>query len=197
MDKYYQRIGFNSGDRPIDVVVTAVISKLKLEIREIEKFTRLTKAATHLFICKSGYYLTSGSEHKALIFSFTFFMPIAIALKMYDSKLYNDFINGNGEKILLEIMSNLDLDYYLTLYGALYRLENSKLEDGTLVIISAEERLKEMYKAMFEHNYNFSSVNVIVGNYSFSEQTRKTFLNAASLLSSLNMFDIEIDEQYV
>lgn len=197
LDKYYQRIGFNSGDRPIDVVVTAVISKLKLEIREIEKFTRLTKAATHLFICKSGYYLTSGSEHKALIFSFTFFMPIAIALKMYDSKLYNDFINGNGEKILLEIMSNLDLDYYLTLYGALYRLENSKLEDGTLVIISAEERLKEMYKAMFEHNYNFSSVNVIVGNYSFSEQTRKTFLNAASLLSSLNMFDIEIDEQYV
>ena len=80
-------------------------------------------------------------------------------------------------------------------YGALIRFESSKLENGTLVIISAEERLKEIYKAMFEHNY-FSN-NVIVGNYSFSEQTRKTFLNAASLLSSLNTFDIENDEQYV
>lgn len=122
-------------------------------------------------------------------------MPIAIALKMYDSKLYNDFINGNGEKILLDIMSNPDLDYYLTLYGALIQSESGKLENDTLVIISAEERLKEIYKAMFEHNY-FSS-NVKVGNCSFSEQTRKTFLNAASLLSSLNTFDIENDEQYV
>lgn len=87
------------------------------------------------------------------------------------------------------------MDYYLTFYVALSRSENSKLEDGTHVIISAEERLKEIYKAMFEHNY-FSS-NVIDGNYSFSEQTRKTFLNAASLLSSLNTFGTENNEQYV
>lgn len=124
-------------------------------------------------------------------------MPIAIALKMYDSKLYNDFINGNGEEILLDVMSNLDLDYYLTLYGALTQLDKEKWENDTLVIISAEERLKEIYKAMFGHDYNNSQRNVIVGNYFFSEQTRKTFLNAASLLSSLNTFDYEDDEQYV
>lgn len=197
MNKYFQQIGFNSGDRPVDAVLDAVINKLKFEIREVEKYTRLTKAATHHFIKKSDDFLASASEHKALIFSITFFMPIAIALKMYDSKLYNDFINGNGEKILLDMMSNLDLDYYLTLYGALSRSENSKLEDGTLVIISAKERLKEIYKAMFEHDYNCSPRQVVVGNYTFSEQTRKTFLNAASLLSSLNTFDFENDEQYV
>lgn len=197
LDKYYQHIGFNSGNRPIDAVVDAVISKLKLEIREIEKYTRLTKAATHHFIHKSGEYLTSVSEHKALIFSITFFMPIAIALKMYDSKLYNGFINGNEEKIMLDIMSNLDLDYYLTLYGALPRSEKEKWENDTLVIVSAGERLKEIYKAMFEYDYNVSQRYVRVGDCSFSEQIRKTFLNAASLLSSLNTFDFENDEQHV
>lgn len=197
LDKYYQHIGFNSGSRPIDVVVYAVISKLKLEIREIEKYTRLTKAATHHFIQKSDDYRMSGSEQKALIFSITFFMPIAIALKMYDSKLYNDFINGNGEEILLYIISNPDLDHYLTLYGALTRSEKEKWENNTLVITSAEERLKEIYKAMFEHDYNDSQRYVRVGDCSFSGQTRKTFLNAASLLSSLNTFDLENDKQYI
>ncbi len=195
MDKYYQHIGFNSGDRPIDAVVEAIIYKLKLEIREVEKYTRLTKAATHHFIQKSDHYLTSVSEHKALIFSITFFMPIAIALKMYDSKLYNDFINGNGEEILLDMMSNLDSEYYLTLYGALSQSE--KNQNGSLLIRPSEERLKEIYRAMFEHDYNCSPRRVVVGNYTFLEQTRKTFLNAASLLSSLNTFDFENDDQYV
>lgn len=144
MKKYYQYIGFNSSGRVIDVVVEAVISKLKLEIREVEKYTRLTKAATHHFIQKSDDYRISISEQNALIFSITFFMPIAIALKMYDSKLYNSFVDGNGEEILHNIMSNLDLDYYLTLYGALSRSENSKLDDGTIVLISAENRLKDI-----------------------------------------------------
>lgn len=197
LNKYYQLIGFNSDYRPIDVVADAVISKLKFEIREIEKYTRLTKVATDYFIRKSENYLTSISDQNALIFSFTFFMPIAIALKMYDSKLYNDFISGNGEDILLSIMLNIDLEYYLTIYGALNRSENGKLEAGTLVIISANERLREIYKAMFEHDYNNSQHNVMVGNYLFSEHTRKTFLNAASLLSSLNTFDFENDEQRV
>lgn len=50
---------------------------------------------------------------------------------------------------------------------------------------------------MFEHDYNNSPRQVVIGNYAFSEQTRKKFLSAASLLSSSNSFDYENDEQYV
>jgi len=200
LDKYYQHIGFNNGDRLIDVVMDAVISSLKFELREIEKYKRLMNVATYHYMQKTKDYLTTNSYQTAIIFSITFFMPIAIALKMCDSKLYKDFINGNGEDILPKIMSKFDLNYFLTACHALNEEDKREWENtvhtfpsDTLEII----RLKEIYRALFAHDYNTSAQNVRVGNYLFSNKSRKTFLDAASLLSSMNTFDFENNEQYV
>lgn len=200
LDKYYQHIGFNSGDRPIDVVMDAVISQLRLELREIEKYKRLMNAATYRYMQKTEDYLTSESYKKAMIFSITFFMPIAIALKMCDSKLYKDFIDGNGEDILPKIMSNFDLGYYLTAYSALNAADKREWENSAHTFQSDTieiKRLKEIYRALFAHDYNTSAHDVKVGSYSFSKKSRKTFLDAVSLLSNMNTFDFEDNEQYV
>lgn len=199
LEKYYQHIGFNSGDRPIDVVMDVVIRKLPLELREIEKYKRLMNAAASRYTQGSDS-LINYSSYKAVAFSITFFMPIAIALKMCNSKLYSDFINGNGEEILLDITSALEWEYYLRIYGALTQQEKSRGENTALALNNDTieiKRLKDIYRALFAHDYSAYPREIEIGGLSFSKDTKKTFLNAASLLSSMNAFDFENAEQRV
>lgn len=197
LEKYYQHIGFNSGDRPIDVVMDTVIQKLHLELREIEKYKRLMNVAVSHYM-KNSDSLMYDFRYKAVVFSITFFMPIALALKMCDSKKYNDFVNGNGEEILLDITSNIEWDYYLSGYGALTQQDKNNWNSGTHIGQSdtlEEKQLKDIYQALFLHDYNTYPREITIGNLTFSKDTKNKFLSIASLLSSMNEFDFEKDKQ--
>lgn len=51
------------------------------------------------------------------------------------------------------------------------------------IIVTLEEKLKQVYKVLFINNYEGSQYEITIGQYTFYKSSKDIFLRTASLLS--------------
>ena len=179
LQAFYESINFANGTFVFDSVCNAVIKTYHFELREIARYIHLTKIAayepTH-----SERYRFCFSDARAIETCLCFVVPIMIGLKIFNAKKYADFIAGRDESPLITIAKAISIRFFVNLLdeGETY---NESAKEGKIVVL--DEKLKELYKALFCTNYGPDKYYVDIGNLRFDENTKELLLKTVSLLS--------------
>lgn len=164
-----------------DEVCIATAKYFRFSLREMERYVRLYK-----IVRRALSNIRTGSTLNGNAFSAMYFAPIMLGLQMSDISGYNRFISGRDCGPLLEILLSSDIGIntkWLCKQNENYD-ESEKLfksSDGNSV--SLEDRLKEVYDAMFKNSHGNGYREVNIGQISFSENTRNIIEEITSLWS--------------
>jgi hypothetical protein len=169
------------------MVCHAVIKSFNFQLREISKYISITKAAAYDATHDSGgKYKFIFPEGKTKQFLLLCLVPIIIGLRLGDGKKYNDFINGLDSSALWSVCKNLDHHLF---EGLLSDKETHGESVGDCLHIDYEKRICELYDAIFMHTYTDIERYKKIGEYIFSESTKKELCNIANLFSEFSSYN--------
>lgn len=186
MTKYYQEIGLDES-YTFEIICKSVINYCNFGLREIEKFYRMAKVAayepTH-----NKHSLDYREAQNARHLSFCIIAPIAIGLRMMDTTLYNDFLNGEKPDLLYTIIGDSDINrgIFHTL------LNNNETYDETVndsqVRVLLKDKLTEMYQTLFCENGITEFNEIYIGGCAFNNRIKESVLRIISGLSEYMSF---------
>lgn len=187
LQKYYESLNFSDTHYTYDIVCGAVIKTFKFELREIAKYLRLTRVAAYDPTHNGHRYDFGFSDGMAIQFGLLYIIPIMIGLKIHDSKKYKDFINGKDYTPLVDVSNCLKIHFFENLLRS-NETYDEKEKDKTLT--SIEEKLKDVYKALFVTEYGRDVYDTVIGQYEFNKRTKDIILKTESLLSNYANMDM-------
>ena len=164
-----------------------VIKAFNFELREIAKYLRLTRIAAYDQTHDQDRYRFAFSEGKAIEFGLLYIIPVMMGLKIHDSKKYNDFINGKDYTPLVVVSNCLKIRFFENL---LSNNDTYDEKEKDKILTSIEEKLKEVYEALFVTEYGRDIYDTIIGEYEFNKDTKDIILKTASLLSNYANMDM-------
>lgn len=187
LEKFYRNLNFKNGLNTFDIICDAVIKVYHFELREIAKYIRLTKIAAYT-PTHDNIYSFKFDEDKSISFGLFYVIPIMIGLKVSNTKKYEDFIKGKDYSPLLKVSNALNTRFF---HRLLNDGETYNENDKTKTVVTIEDKLKEVYNALFVTSYGKETYYVHIGTMSFDENTRKSLLRITGLLSDYT--DVNID----
>lgn len=107
-------------------------------------------------------------------------IPIMIGLKISNTSRYIDFIEGRDAEPLVEISSNEFSGIFQSLLNNGETFNEGKSSAKTVTI---EDKLKEVYHAIFIERYQENPRFVDIGRCRFDESTKKDLLRIDGLFS--------------
>lgn len=187
-NRFYQSINFKDDYYTYDRVCREVIEEYNFSLREIAKYIKMTKIAAYNPTHDKKKYDFVFSEEKAQLFGLMYIVPIMIGLKMNNLSQYSDFISGKDSSPLIKIINRL-YDYSFNDFLAQNETFNEKKTEK--VLVSLNDKLEEIYHAIFGTSYTRAYNAVNIGNYSFNGRTKELLLRVISLLSQYSDMNIE------
>lgn len=183
---FYNSINFNNGAYYFDNVCDAVIKTYDYSLREISRYINMTKMAayrpTHQNVYK-GFY-----RDEEILFELIYLLPIMIGLKLYDTSLYESFISGKDCSPLIDVCKKLKNHNFRDLLSE-NETFNENETDKTFVTL--EEKLEQVYKALFTNGNLSDNECISVGKYCFSAYTKEQLQDAMTLLSDYSSIDFD------
>ena len=186
LEKFYASLPLNvSSDYYYDMACVSVIKAYHFELREVSRYLKLAKisayAPTHDERRRYNYRL-----RRELEFGMMYIIPIMIGLKISNTNRYIDFIEGRDAEPLLEIAGNQFLELFRQLLN-----EGETYDEGTssLITVTVEDKLKEVYRAIFIEKYQENPRYLSIGSYRFDEATKKNLLRIDGLFSIYAQFN--------
>lgn len=176
----YDKLGLVSNDT-VEDVYKRVIAVYHLELREITRYYRLVRTATHSVIheIKKVNFGFADGQGKQLIL--LYIVPLLIGLKIVDISLYHEFISGNNSKPLIDVYLGSELEDYFMPW-LLNNNESYKATEG-MRVVSKEDKLNSLYHAIFVMEYSAVNYRKDIGEYQFSKKSKEYALRIASMLS--------------
>jgi len=186
LSEYYRSREFNDRRYVFDITCNTVIRAYHFELREIAKYLRLVRMAAHkpTHSGQSGYF----SPDRAVLFCLYYVLPIVIGLRVHDAKRYTDFVEGRDYSPLYEIAKKTELLDFRELLNCNETYDSGK-QDKTQVTL--EEKMKEVYNAIFNTTYNGINYHTKIGALEFNDETKPTLMRATGLLSHFTTLDID------
>lgn len=176
MEQYYRSLKLFDSNRIIDIL-KHIQKTYNLSLRELCKINDVV----HELYLKNNY---TGIQD----FMFKYIVTLCLALKITDISLHDDFINGKNDQPLLDLYDNdfgdsicamlLNNDEEL---GDLITINGARLESNEKV--SREEKLEELYEAIFTKNYTVHDYVTKLGDFGFTKESRKFILVTDSLFN--------------
>ena len=186
LDAFYRSIDFNSSRYLYDIMCHAVISRYNLSIREIAKYLRLAKMAAYDVTHDNTKGVSFAfAEGKAIQFCLVYIVPILVGLKIVNSNRYENFIRGKDSSPLLEFVDVRDHIFN----KLLDRGETYEACGDDYMVVTIEEKLEEVYDAIFNTDYDSSIYEKNIGEYEFNKQTKEIILRTTSLFSKFAYID--------
>jgi len=185
MTRYYQEIGLDNGSWVFESVCRAVARHYSFGLRETEKFYRTAKIAAYKPTHNQSF--SGFSDGNGITVGLCLFVPIIIGLKMVDTSLYYDFINGRNSKPLMG-----DREFAKGICDMLlerdetYDMEHKTVEQK---LVALEDKLEMAYDAMFVKDDENTWREINVGKCAFSKQTKGIVMRVTSMLSEYTSFE--------
>ena len=176
MEKYYRSLKLFDSTRIVDVL-KHIQKNYNLSLRELCKINDVVYE-----LCLKNNYTEIQD------FMFKYIVTLCLILKITDISLHDDFINGKNNQPLLDLYDNdfgdsicemlLNNDEEL---GDLITINGARLESDEKV--SREEKLEELYEAIFTKNYTVHDYVTKLGDFGFTKESRKFILVTDSLFN--------------
>ena len=188
IESFYRSINFNSNRYLYDYMCHAVISKYNFSLREIARYIKITKIAAHKPTHNvNNEYSFAFAEGKAISFCLIYIVPIMLGLKISDLNRYERFVNGQDPSPLNDFVDIRD-NFFEKL---LNRGESFDPNDIDLKNVTVNNKLEEVYDALFKTEYTGSIYRKNIGEYEFNKQTKETLLRTVSLLSNFSSLEVD------
>lgn len=187
LQKFYESINFNNSHFTYDRISDLVIKKYHFELREISKYLLLIKIAAHAPATDRSHYFLF-SEGKAMQFCLLCIVPIMIGLKVHDSVLFRDFIDGKNFSPLISILASNDDGIYIC--NKLLNDNETYTDSEDKIKVKVTDKLKDVYNALFIEEYQAGKYQINIGELEFSKKTRQDLLSIVSLLSPYADYDV-------
>lgn len=163
-----------------DIVIKQVIKMYDLKLREITRLSTQAKKAAYEILRADTRNRLPFPKGKGETFIMVFIVPLLLGLKMTNVTKYDAFINGQDsgplEELLMADKVNVILPYLIN------PSESFRKEEGKTVI-SQKECCKRLYEAIFGDVYSNTTYTVMLGEYSFSKESKSFALSAASMMT--------------
>lgn len=160
----------------IDNVIMRIQDTYNLSLREFCKYYNTVKVA--------GVNYDRGDIYN---FLFTYIVPLSLALKFTNISVHDEFIKGKNIQPLLDLYDNEFGTYIvqelLNKDEILPSIEFSntfKTKDSVPVIV--EDKLRELYNAIFVKEYTLTDYKTQLGKYYFNKDSKRIVLEADTLL---------------
>lgn len=185
---FYREMGLES-NYGLERVSRRVIDTYNMELREAGRFYKQVKIAayepTHGSVKWDFSFVDGEAKHYMLMF----IVPILIGLKMVDISLYDAFVTGKNSKPLMNVYLNSQLETWVV-SKLLNRGESLEEEEGKRRV-TAEQKLNDLYEAIFVTDYMNRANGVIMGNCEFDEGSRRFVRMIESQLSPYADYEAE------
>lgn len=176
---YFRSLNFNEHSRyTFDIVCKAVIEKYNFELREIAKFLQIAKTVAYKYI--QGEVHLSFYEGRALGFCILYIIPIMLGLRLHDTQQYIRFIGGDDYLPLVEIVEQSKICYFDNLLDSGETF--NKKEDGK-TLVTLDEKLKNIYNAIFSTDINGQGNIITMGDMTFSSALKDDLIRIIGMLS--------------
>lgn len=190
LDRYFNFIGFNDSHYTYDVVSGVVIKHFHFEMREIAKYVRLTRIAGYS-VSRDSSRRFAFSDGEGLQFCLLCLAPIMIGLKISDTTRFSAFINGKDSSPIIEILGSGD--FAKSMCRQLLGNNESYTEvkaDKPVKIVKLEDKLNEVYNALFIDKYDGNHYQKNIGGVSFDKSSRAYLLRIVGLLSDFTDYQV-------
>ena len=187
LQKFYRSLNFNDNFYTYNIVCSAVIKKYHFELREIAKYLNLCKVAYD--VSKKQFYITE--EQRAMQFCLIYILPVMIGLKVYDIKKYTDFIEGKDFMPLVDMSDVLSTNFFEDL---LLGEETYYEEVYGKTVVTIENKLKDVYNAIFVMDYEGRYYSTNIGKMAFGYKCKNELLKTAGLLSKNTNIATDFEE---
>lgn len=177
---FYREMGLESS-YVLEEICRKVIDTYNMELREAARFYRQVKTAVYEPTHESKKWDFSFSDGKGKQFLLIYVVPILIGLKIVDISLYNEFVAGKNSKPLMDIYNDSYKGEWMT-RGLLGRNESFEEEEGKNVV-SVEQKLQQLYEAIFVTEYTGRVYNTVLGEYEFDGSSKHFVKRVESMLS--------------
>lgn len=184
LQKYFEKLEFKQTSYIFDEMCYTVIKYFRFELREIAKYVSFAKISAYNPTHNNGSSF-SFSDGRALLYALHYVIPVMIGLKIYDESTYTGFISGRNNTPLIDIFHSSASDDMFNISELLNSHEtyDSKNVTQEIHLVSPEDKIIEVYNALFAQDYNGSIRTKTIGSLGFSEKTRDIIMRTISLLS--------------
>ena len=184
---FYRVMGLESS-YILEKVCRKVIDTYNMELREATRFYRQVKTAAYEPTHESRKWDFSFSEGRGKHLLMMYVVPILVGLKIVDISLYNEFVGGRNSKPLIDMYKDSDIGERLAA-RLLNRNEAYEEEEGKR-IVTVEQKLQQLYEAIFVTEYASGVYHTIVGEYEFDDNSKRFVRSVESMLSAYADYQI-------
>lgn len=185
--KFYNRIGLDDY-YTVEKTCRRVIDVYNMQLREITRYYRIVRTAIYVPTHEKKKYDFAFPDGKARLAVLMYIVPVMVALRMVDHKRYDDFIAGKDAAPLLEVFGKHEMGKWIT-EAMLNQDESYKNENGKR-LVTIEQKIAELYNAIFSETYEGGKYNHCIGEYEFDKRSRDLAIKAASMLSQYADYEI-------
>ena len=176
--KFYREVGLNS-IYVLEKVCKEIINTYNMELRELLRFYQQVKIGVYSPTHNSQKRNFSFEEWESLIL--TYIVPLLIALNIVNIPLYHEFIKGENIEPIMDVYKDSEIGNRLVRILLNENETLNKTEDKNIVTV--EDKLRELYYAIFVKKYTYRDYHIIIGNCEFDNKSKNFAIGAAGLLS--------------
>lgn len=185
MEKYYLSLKLYNVEE-VCRVLKHICGTFNLTLRELCKFYDLVNV--------SGMNRNYNNDTQEFIF--IYIVTLCLVLKITDITLHDEFIQGKNVQPLLDLYDNDFGEHVceLLLNGSEKIVEVKKIDNVSLDnqdAVTREDKLIELYEAIFVKNYTAKDYRTRLGSYIFTKDSKKFILHVESSLSVYSLYDDE------
>ena len=192
MRRFYYDIGLENGSWVYESVCKQVVEMFHMGLREIAKFYRVAKTVAYKPTHKEhDQWLFAFPDGEGRQFCFLCIVPLMIGLSMCDRYRYNQFIQGKDGSPLTQLFddTNMAISMCSQLLNEKETYSNPN-NSSELIVVKREDKLKEVYNAIFVKKYDVRSYETTIGKVAFREGTKNELLKIISGLTEYADYEI-------
>lgn len=189
ISRFFNKIALSSDSQCVlNMICKRIIENYNFELREVTRFYLQVKTAVYRATIENDepkFLFPDGAAQKLILL---YIVPVIIGLKIINTSLYDEFVDGNNAQPLLDIFDTKDYgDWFL--HGLLNK-DESFVDEENKKKITYKQKITDLYNAIFVIDYRERRGYTILGNHRFGSSSREFAISAASMLSDYADFDI-------
>ena len=157
-------------------------------MRDTTRFYRTVRTAIYEPTHDSSKWNFLFPEGEARQLMLLYIIPVVIGLRIADMKAYQEFIMGKSPETLLNIFSGSDIGHWAV--ENMLNNDESYMEMENKRLVTKEEKLKELYNAIFVEEYTGRNYCKQIGKFQFDDKSKEFVKRVASMLSQYTDFTV-------